>query len=313
MTRRPTPPGRRPFHDRSENLPHFVAHDEPGDEGALLSSSPWVPLWARVAQVVACALLLVGVGYAGACAREAWGQPAPSSVGAALSARGYRASIWVERFDEQRRRYLLRGIFHPEIPCSNGGDCTARYGQTGQRVNGSLAGERCAGSWTVGDQQGAVGECIARHLGLPAGYRGTPQDINDLAYVQAGAEANACDVLERFFPCQQPAPVPTSSPPPPQPSPTAAPPAPTPVATPSPPVCPPQQPCPVAALCRPGVRVVVSEACLRAWEQLKAGKKNGPLRTQGIAECPIAKINEGAFAPGVLSSGQNAQCLAVTP
>lgn len=223
------------------------------------------------------------------------GQPAPSSAAGWLAARGYTRTVWVERFDAARHRYLLRGTWHPSIPCA-AGSCADRLDQTGKLVYGGLTGERCSGAAIVGARQGGRLECILEGMGLPAGYRSTPEDEADVNYVEVGNGSNACDALALMFGCDLPAPEPPATP---TPAPTATPtPVPQPTATPTPQPTPP--PCAHLSAPPPGCGLIDTLAS-KALGLLTFGAK----RKAAAVECK-GWLDE---ARDVLSTGRVEVCV----
>jgi hypothetical protein len=115
-------------------------------------------------------------------------QAAPSSpIASWLAEHECTRSIWNVQIGT-----LGHGTFHPEIPLTLA-TMQARYGQAGQRVNGSAGGgEWCTGDAVVGDDS-TLG-CWLANAGLPNGYHLTTEDVHDLAYVECKG-VTACSYL----------------------------------------------------------------------------------------------------------------------
>jgi hypothetical protein len=217
---------------------------------------------------------------------------------------------------------------NPGAPCASMSDpsCVVRWGDS----DGALTGWQTAPAYSSEHQGGTVYATVAelyRQAGLSRGP--TYQEWTDFGLANSNGRAVwGCAEYEGFTgnrndpSCGGPRPTPT-----PRPSPTppccttmagwtcpcpTPEPSPTPVVTPTPgPTPEPPRPCPT---CRQSVVVEFTQACIRALDQLAAGKQNGPNRTAGAGECrsTIAK-NPKLYAPGIRTSGVTDQCLEVKP
>jgi hypothetical protein len=221
-----------------------------------------------------------------ATAAPALAQPYQPSVGLALYAAGYRATVAKGDLYFSTRE-LATGTLNPSSALICTGPCAGgRYGWD-RATKGYMVGPE----GTSRDQaQAALDSGCLVVPGIPAGYVLTDLDYYDLMYVRHGSTSW---YAARVSPCA-PRPVPTATP---RPTPSPTPRPPDPVATPSPP-CPTCEPCPAcrtyeAATVPAGV-VTRLHATLAALDRLAA--LSNPLIKWGEGRRALVRDSRAAIA-----------------